>query len=236
MQTPIQIHQHNGFIISPEKALPGNPWIWRTTFPEYHDEIDQLLVKNGFHLCYLDVVAKLGSDSAIETMHHFYSYVRNQWGLGEKPALEAVSRGGLHAYRYAARYPQAIACIYADTPVMDLKSWPLKWNLASHNLQEALTSYGWTTNEELIAFQGNPIDLLPQIASAKIPLRHLISMNDQVVPPEENTLEAKKRLNQLGWDIDLVVVENGTGDYGHHFPLIQISETVDFITNHTRIK
>ena len=46
-------------------------------------------------------------------------------GLAGKVALEAVSRGGLFAYRWAARNPDAVACLYADVPVCDFKSWPL---------------------------------------------------------------------------------------------------------------
>jgi pimeloyl-ACP methyl ester carboxylesterase len=77
-----------------------------------------------------------------------------------RPALEAVSRGGLHAYRYAARHPDLIACIYADTPVMDLKSWPLGWAGASKETADALRYYGFTDAAELRAYRGNPLDLL----------------------------------------------------------------------------
>ena len=35
----------------------------------------------------------------------FYTLLTEHRGFARKPALEAVSRGGLHAYRYAARHP-----------------------------------------------------------------------------------------------------------------------------------
>ncbi len=124
------------FVVLPLQPAPGKPWIWRTSFPTYHPEVDVELVKKGFHIAYLDVVDMLGADQALDRMDRFYDVVRGQWGLAEKAALEAVSRGGLHAYRYAARHPERIACIYADVPVMDLKSWPLKAQASRLDLAE----------------------------------------------------------------------------------------------------
>ena len=192
----VSIEGHAGFVVTPQTAAPGKPWIWRTSFPGYHAEVDEALVQNGFHVAYIDVVSMLGADSALDIMDQFYARMRQQFGLAEKPALEAVSRGGLHAYRYAARHPERIACIYADVPVMDLKSWPLGAN-SKGQVQNAMKCYGFQSEEDLKAFQGNPLDLLAPIAAAKIPLRHVISLNDETVPPEKNTLEAKRRLNKL---------------------------------------
>ena len=90
------------FVVLPEIAAPGKPWVWRTSFPDYHPEVDIELLHNGVHVGYIDCVDMLGADSALDLMDKFYALVRWQWGLADKPAMEAVSRGGLHAYRYAA--------------------------------------------------------------------------------------------------------------------------------------
>lgn len=229
----VELDGHTGFVVTPQTSAPGKPWVWRTSFPGYHAEIDEALVQNGFHVAYIDVVSMLGAESAVDIMDRFYALVRQQYGLAEKPALEAVSRGGLHAYRYAARHPERIACIYADVPVMDLKSWPLKAD-AKGQVQNAMKSYGFKSEEDLKAFQGNPLDLLAPIAASKIPMRHVISLNDETVPPEENTLEAKRRLNKLGWDIEIVTVAVGdVKQKGHKFPLPEAAQSVRFITKHT---
>jgi sialidase-1 len=230
------MNEYPCFVDSPATALSGNPWVWRTSFPEYHPEVDEELVKAGFHVAYIDVVAMLGSDGALDLMDQFYALVRRQWALAEKPALEAVSRGGLHAYRYAARHPERIACIFADTPVMDLKSWPLRRTDTMLQLEDAIRFYGFKDAEELRAFTGNPIDLLETVARAKIPLRHIISLNDEVVPPEENTLEARRRLNKSGWDIDLVCVQEGNACNGHHFPAVDIDQSVRFVMQHASLE
>jgi pimeloyl-ACP methyl ester carboxylesterase len=222
-------------LLVPHVSAQGNPWIWRTSFPSYHREVDLALVGKGFHVAHIGVVKMLGADASLDIMDKFYELLRRKWSLAEKPALEGVSRGGLHAYRYAARHPERIACIYADVPVMDLKSWPLRPEAkAALPLKEAMSHYGFANEEELKAYRGNPVDLLEPIAKAKIPLRHVVSMNDEVVPPEQNTLEAQRRLQALGWDIDVVRVQEGDPkSKGHRFPVPEVEETVAFIIKHS---
>jgi hypothetical protein len=226
------LNEHAGFVVAPKTPATGKPWVWRTSFPDYHAEVDVLLLERGYHVAHLDVVSMLGADSALDHMDAFYALVRQRWGLAEKPAIEAVSRGGLPAYRYAARHPERVACIYADVPVMDLKSWPAQRADSRKQLQDALKFYGWSNEEELRAYKGNPLDLLSQIARTKIPLRHLISLNDKVVPPEENTLEAQRRLQTMGWDIELAIVQEGNKLEGHHFPMAEAEKTAAFIEKH----
>jgi sialidase-1 len=224
---------HKAFVVLPKEAAPGKPWVWRTSFPDFHAEVDVELVKGGFHIAHVDVVSMLGCDDSLAIMDHFYELVRKQWGLGAKPALEGVSRGGLHAYRYAATRPDRVACIYADTPVMDLKSWPLKHPKAKGPLADALKFYGFADEAALVAYDGDPLDLLEPVAKAKIPLRHVISSNDLVVPAEGNTLEAKRRLGKLGWEMDVLIVDPATTiNEGHHFPLVGIAESVAFVRKH----
>jgi sulfur carrier protein ThiS len=116
---------------------------------------------------------------------------------------------------------------------MDLKSWPLKHPKAKGPVADALKFYGFADEAALVAYEGDPIDLLDPIAKAKIPLRHVVSPNDLVVPAKENTLEAKRRLEKLGWAMDLLVVDPATTiNEGHHFPLVGIAESVAFVRKH----
>ncbi len=224
---------HAAHVVIPTQPATGRPWIWRTSFPDFHSEVDQELVKRGFHVAYVDVVSMLGADPALDIMDRFYALVRSQWNLAEKPALEPCSRGGLHAYRYAARHPTRIACIFGDVPVMDLKSWPLQAPNAQGPLKDALRYYGFKSVEELKAYAGNPVDVLAPIAAARIPLRHIVSPNDTVVPPEGNSLLAQRRLKELGWDLEIVSVDPATTiNQGHHFPMVEVEQSVEFVIRH----
>ena len=232
-RTNFSFEGRGAFVTRPATNAPGHPWVWRTSFPDFHAEVDIALLKQGFHVAYVDVLSMLGCDASLDIMDRFYAQLTNDFKLAVRPVLEGVSRGGLHAYRYAARHPERVACIYCDTPVLCLASWPLGWPGSKKETQEAIKFYGLKDEDALFAFKGNPIDLLAPIAKARIPLRHVIALDDKVVPPEENTLEAQRRLQELGHDMTVITVEHGTKESnGHHFPLPAVDESAAWIVKH----
>jgi len=222
------------YVVVPEKTLPGNPWVWRTSFPDFQPVVDLELIKRGYHIGYIEILGLLGCDKALDLMDEFYAQATTQWGLAPKPALEPCSRGGLPAYRYAARHPDRIACIYGDAPVMDFKSWPLGYpDAKKSDWAGLLKDYGFKSDAEAMAYPFNPIDQLAPIAKARIPIRHVICLNDRIVPPEQNTLEAKRRLEKMGWTLEAVSVKESNDCDGHHFPYPDVPGSVRFIMKNT---
>ena len=76
-------------------------------------------------------------------------------------ALEGMSRGGLIVYNWAAQNPEKVACIYADAPVMDFKSWPMgqgKSAGSAMDTKQLLNAYGFK-NEVLIYI--STLEILP---------------------------------------------------------------------------
>ena len=229
-----QVNGKPCFIVLPKNELKGKPWVWRARFPKYHPEVDSLLLERGYHIAYIKTDGMLGSPDANKCWDAFYGHMIKQ-GLAEKVALEAVSRGGLFAYRWASQNPEKVACIYADVPVCDFKSWPLgqgKGVRYKNEWQNLLKQYGFT-EQEALAFEGNPIDVLAPIAKAKVPLLHIVSTNDQVVPAEENSYVLAERYRKLGGEIQLIEVE-GTKAKGHHFDHPDPKRVADFIMKHTQ--
>lgn len=221
------------YVITPKEAKAGNPWVWRARFPTFHAEADLLLLERGVHIAYMNTNNMLGSPTALDHWDAFYAHMVSQ-GMSAKVALEGVSRGGLFIYRWAARNPTKVACIYADTPVCDFKSWPLGQGTgvgAPKAWQTLLKQYGFT-EEQALAHQENPIDVLAPLAENKIPLLHLISLNDMVVPPVENTYILAERYRKLGGSIELMEVPVGTRAQGHHFDHPDPKRAADFIEKH----
>ncbi len=224
-------------VVVPKRAAKGRPWVWRARFPSFHAEADLLLIEQGFHVAHIDTSGMLGSPKAMEHWDSFYEFLTKEHGLSPKPALEAVSRGGLFAYRWAARNPHRVACIYADTPVCDFKSWPLGkgTGLGDQKIWKRLLSEYALTHEQALAYKENPIDVLAPIAAAGIPLLHIISLNDEVVPPTENSFILAERYRKLGGKIDFIEVEKGTEkSKGHHFTHPNPNRVAAFIAGHTQ--
>jgi lysophospholipase L1-like esterase/pimeloyl-ACP methyl ester carboxylesterase len=222
-------------VVAPKQPLAGRPWIWRGEFFGTAAEPDAALVEKGFHLAYLRVPDMFGSPDAVEYWNHFYRELTGKYGLAKKPALIGLSRGGLYCYNWAIANPDKVACIYADAPVCDFKSWPgrhLKHPEQTDGKAQwakLLAVYHFKSDEEAVAYRGNPVDNLKPLADAKVPLLHVYGDADTVVPWEENTGVIAERYRQLGGSITLIPKPGG--DH-HPHGLTDPTPIVEFILKH----
>ncbi|WP_215224077.1 SGNH/GDSL hydrolase family protein [Echinicola shivajiensis] len=220
-------------IISPKSSLEGKPWLWRARFPDWHTEQDLLLLEEGFHVVYIDTDFLYGSPHAVEIWDQLYQWLVNKKGFNPKPALSGVSRGGLFVYNWAKKNPDKVACIYAEAPVCDFKSWPGgqgKGKGSEEDWERLKSIYGFTDEKAAQDYNDNPIDGLEGLAENKVPILHMIGLEDQVVPPEENTFVLVDRYTKLGGPATLVPCTEGEQDlYGHHFPIESPRLVADFV-------
>jgi len=219
-KVPVKITGYDAYYVKPANPLPGNPWVWRTSFPDWHTEMDSILLAKGFYIAFINVDNRYGDPEAMKAYDAFYNYLTRQQLFAVKPALEAVSRGALYAYTWAKRNPDKITCIYAETPVCDIKSWPggkLK-GLGDTTAWNQLKRVYHLTEEQAIAYQDNPIDNLEGLASFRVPVLHTVSLNDKLVPPAENSDVLANRYIALGGPMSIYPVTQGPTELqGHHF-------------------
>jgi pimeloyl-ACP methyl ester carboxylesterase len=218
--------------VNPKSAAPGKPWIWRARFFGHEPQTDQALLDKGFHLVFMDVGDWFGSPRAVAHWDAFYIYLTESHGLSKKVALEGMSRGGLIVYNWAKANPEKVACIYADAPVCDIRSWPggKGAGAGSPKSWETCKAVHGLTEEQAVDFTGNPVDGLEALARAGVPLLHICGAADKVVPMAENTDVLKKRYEALGGSIR-VISKPGVGHHPHS--LKDPSVIVDFILKHT---
>jgi pimeloyl-ACP methyl ester carboxylesterase len=219
-------------VVAPKQVGPDRPWIWRARFFGHEPQTDVALLQLGFHLVYCDVANLFGSPQAVGHWNAFYKYLTEEHGLARRAALEGMSRGGLIVYNWAAANPDKVACIYADAPVCDIKSWPGgkgRGKGSAAAWQACLQAYQ-LTEEQVPRFTGNPTDNLQPLAKAGVPLLHIVGAADQVVPVDENTAILAERYRQLGGSIR-VISKPGVGHHPHS--LKDPKPIVQFITRHT---
>lgn len=233
-----QFEGRDARLIVPGQALAGNPWVWRARFPDWHTEADSILIAEGFHLAYINTNNAFGSPKSMEVWDQFYAFLQEAYQLHPKVALMGVSRGGLFIYNWAKRNVDKVICIYAEAPVCDFKSWPGGLGSGEGNPKSWETlkkAYGFTSDEDAKAYVGNPIDNLESLAKAKIPILHMIGLEDKVVPPEENTFRLVDRYISLGGPATIVPCTEGPQKLqGHHFELETPRLIADFIQYHTQ--
>jgi lysophospholipase L1-like esterase/pimeloyl-ACP methyl ester carboxylesterase len=230
-----QLDRRDCRLIVPDKAAPGKPWVWRARFPDWHYEMDSILVRKGFHVVYINTDYLFGSPNCVEVWNGFYNYLTSMYGLNKKVALEGVSRGGLYIYNYAKKYPEHVSCIYAEAPVCDFKSWPGgkgSGKVDAESWKQLMTAYGFKNEAEAMDYKDNPIDNLGKLAAAKVPVFHSIGLNDSIVPNEENSYILVNRYIRLGGPATVYANTAGKQSLqGHHFPIDNLQTGVDFILN-----
>lgn len=220
-------------VVTPKSAGAGRPWVWHGEFFGHKPAPDIALLKEGFHVVYLKVPDMLGSPKAVAHWNDCYAAMTSKYGLAPKVALVGLSRGGLYCYNWAIANPDKVACIYADAPVCDFKSWPGgkgKGPGSPRDWKLVLDQWGFRDDAEAVAYKGNPVDNLKPLADAKVPLLHVFGDADEVVPWEENTGLVAERYNALGGSIELI---RKPGVKHHPHGLEDSTPIVEFIKKHS---
>jgi sialidase-1 len=222
----------NAWYVTPHHAAPGNPWVWRAHFPTWHTEMDSILLTKGFHVAYVNTNDMFGHPAAMQVWDDFYDYLIKEKQLSAKVALEGVSRGGLYVYGWAKRNPDKVSCIYGEAPVCDPRSWPGgkgKGPGSEKDWAAWLKLYG-LTEEESRNFTDIPLNDLAGLAAFKVPLIHVIGLQDKLVPPAENSDLLLQNYMKLGGPVHVFAMTRGDQALeGHHFPIEQSDKLADLL-------
>lgn len=203
-----QVDDCTAWVVEPEQAASGKPWVWCMEFPDAFTErtgVPQLLAK-GFHHLHIQVGNTFGCPAALRHFDVFYQTIIER-GLAKRGTLIGISRGGLYAYNWAALNPDKVVCIYGDAPVCDFKSWPAgrgKGKGSPDDWATLIRCYGFKNETEALAYPSNPVDHLEPLAQARISLLHVVGDVDDVVPVAENTAIVERRYQALGGEITLI--------------------------------
>ena len=195
-------------IVSPKIAAAGHPWIWRARFWGHQPAFDKAMLEKGYHIAYCDVANLFGAPKAVQRWDTFYALTQ-KLGLGAKPVLEGMSRGGLIIFNWAKANPDKVTAIYADNPVCDIRSWPKK--KSKPDWKQCLSAYGMA-EEEGVEFNGNPTDALEPLAKAGVPVFLVLGAKDDVVPIAENADILERNYKALGGSVRRWVKPNAN----HH--------------------
>ena len=219
-------------LVFPKVPNKKRDWIWRARFWGHEPQTDLALLEKGFHVAYIEVGGLFGNEKAMEIWDSFYEMVTRNYQLNKKVVLEGMSRGGLIIFNWGNRNAEKVACIYGDAPVCDFKSWPGGKGQGIGSPKTWITclkQYGFSEDMALL-FNGNPVNHMENIARFKVPILNVVGDADKVVPVAENTDVLEKRLNALGWELN-VIHKPGVGHHPHS--LEDPKAIVSFILTHT---
>ena len=175
-------------VVVPDRPAKGKPWLWRARFFGHRPEVDLALLKKGFYVAYIDVTDLYGNDEAVALWDRFYNLMTSRYHLAKKVTLEGMSRGGLILFNWAAQNADKVACIYADAPVIDIKSWPggLQEGIGSEeDWRKCLAAYH-LTEAEALTYDSQLLAKADSLTKHQIPLLVVSGDSDEIVPYAEN--------------------------------------------------
>ncbi|QRR03103.1 SGNH/GDSL hydrolase family protein [Dyadobacter sandarakinus] len=222
--------------VRPAHAKEGNPWVWRAHFPDWHTEMDSILLTRGFHIAYVNTNDMFAHPAAMQVWDAFYDFLVKEKHFSPRVALEGVSRGGLYVYGWAKRNPDKVSCIYAEAPVCDPRSWPGgkgKGPGSESDWQSWLRLFG-KKEAEAAAFTDIPLNDLEGLAAFKVPVLHVLGLDDQLVPPSENSDLLIQNYLRAGGPVSVYPMTRGPQTLqGHHFPIEHPARFANFIEQHS---
>lgn len=190
-------------VVRPDNPLPGNPTVWRAEWFEAFDIVDKAMIAKGWHLCYHKVTSMYGSPTSIMYMRNFYEFAKQTFNLAKKPVLFGFSVGGLFSVNYAAAYPDEVAGMYLDAPVLDFHDWPCRPDLRENSWWRDCMKWNGLTEETLDDYTAIPLNKAKAVAH--IPMFIVAGLVDKVVRWEMNGARFIPKLEELGANFKVIV-------------------------------
>ena len=168
------------------------------------------LLEMGYHIFHIRNKTRWHVDSDTDARAKLAEYVNKEMGLSEKCVIIGMSCGGMQGIYMGAKYPQYVSCLYLDAPVVNLFSCPAgygkKVNIDA--MDELLTGKGITLTE-FISYREHPLDYIPKLCEAKIPVILVSGDSDSIVPFEENGQLLYDAYKKNNLPIELIIKKGG---------------------------
>lgn len=207
-RTVFDFQGYEAWVVEPPEGVPvaaGKPWTWtmqwKTAFVQ-RTGVPKLLGM-GWHHVTIDTYARRMDAEGLRISQAFQEYLVNDLGMNSKARLIGMSWGGFFSVRYAATYPQNVAQIYLDCPLLNLGGRSSDVGIGSWQNSKPVN---WTDDPRM------PINMAKPIADAKIPVLLSYGSADTVLDPKLNSEIFISRFKSFGGEISIVY----RALYGHH--------------------
>lgn len=194
--------------------------------------VAEALLLHGFHIVKLENENRWGTQNDVEARLRFADALERKRGLSHRCVTIGMSCGGLHAIKFAARHPDRVSAMYLDAPVVNLLSCPMGLGQGERDeatVRECLDALS-LTETEMLGYREHPLDDIPALVKARIPMALVYGAADRAVPFEENGALLAKAYREA--DIPLFLM--GKPGCGHHpHGLEEPTPIVEFLLKHT---
>ena len=216
-------------LVCPKEVCEGKKWLYRTEYFGAYPDLELALIKKGYHLAYMQNASRLCPEIDTDMRSLFCEFLSSEFGLNAQCALVGYSCGGMQAVYFTAKYPQYVACVYLDAPVMNYLSWPFALGMGQDDCsQEFIDNMGMSLSE-LLNYRNHPIDKKEKLLKSGVPIILVSGDSDNTVPFCENGQLLYDYFKANGGNIELII--KAGGDH-HPHALQDNTPIVEFIEKH----
>lgn len=224
-----EFEEKRAIVVFPEIPDEKRNWCLKTEYWGAFPDRELDLARRGFHLCYLENETRWATRSDCDRKARFVSFLHDELGLRDKCVPVGMSCGGDHAFNFAGFYPECVACIYVDAPVLNFCSCPGKLgDKSSEEIweNEFVKAYPGITRAKLLGFDNHPIGKADIIKKHGIPIAMSYGTEDQSVNYNENG-----RLLEIEYEGDehLLVMPRPCQGHHPHGAVPEVGKLIDFI-------
>lgn len=180
------LNGRKAILISPKSPRDDSKWIFKTEYLDAFPSFDIEMLSRGYYLAHLQNTSRWCPEKDTEMRAVFCDYLIEHYGLNKKCMIEGMSCGGMQAVYFAARFPEYVAAVYLDAPVLNLLSCPYALGKATTNFKEEFEKDMGVTLSELLNYRKHPIDYKEKLLETGIPLFLICGDSDYTVPYIEN--------------------------------------------------
>ena len=173
-------------LVCPENPVEGNKWLYKTeyfgAFPDFEIE----MLKRGYYLAHIENICRWCPEDDTDKRKEFCELLSKEFSLNKKCMPVGMSCGGMQAVYFATKYPEYVAALYLDAPVLNLLSCPFALGEATVDFKEEFEKSMGITQAEILNFRNHPIDNKEKLLKSEIPVLLICGDSDKVVPYKEN--------------------------------------------------
>lgn len=173
-------------LVCPKSPCEGNKWLYKTEYFEAFPMFEIEMLKRGYYVAHIANKSRLCPEEDTDMRPQFCVFLKSEFGLNEKCLPVGMSCGGMQAVYFAAKYPQYVAALYIDAPVLNLLSWPLGLGVSKGACQEEFSRDIGISVAEMLNYRKHPIDCKEKLLKSGIPIFMVCGDSDITVPYNEN--------------------------------------------------
>ena len=181
-----EFKNRNAILVCPNIPTQDKKWLYKTeyfgAFPGFEIE----MLNRGYYLAHLSNKSRLCPEEDTDMRPQFCEFLQSEFGLDKKCLPVGMSCGGMQAVYFAAKYPQYVAALYLDAPVLNLLSWPLGLGESKFDSPDEFKRDIGISVSDMINYRNHPIDCKEVLLKSGIPIFLVCGDSDAVVPYNEN--------------------------------------------------